>query len=720
MVLLSPCTCRYSKWDPWSADDSREVSRRIARWRIEHLTLSDERKELAEKIRWLLLLRVVILSFFLGATAVFHFFGTAGDIGYLFGLSVPLIIAYMISIGSAIIFPRIHDLRPFAHAQIWFDVLLITGIIWITGDFASPFPFLYNLAVMNGAILLFYRGAFLTAGCSSFCYLAMLVWSRYPNPVNGLALSWTSLMPIILSIGSFFVIAWLSGFLTNKLSETEKLLKEKQIDYQELDAFKDALLQGIGSGVAITDHEGRINYFNRQAQALTSLDEVTVKGKRLDQIFPGLGYDFQRNRHTANVITDELPFVPSQGPQKQIRLTLAPLSNASEQLIGFVSIFEDITKQKQIEEKVRLEEELRRAREVDLKQSTLEIDDSEFHFEGVIGKNGGIEKIYQLIRKVAASNTNILISGESGTGKELVARAIHLNGPRKSKPFVAVNCGAIPESLMESELFGHVRGAFTGAVSDHTGLFKQADQGTIFLDEVGELPLHLQVKLLRVLQEKSFTPVGGSKPLKVDIRVISATNRDLRKELEEGRFREDLFYRLNVVQMVMPPLRSRKEDIPALVHYFLRKFADSHDKKVEEISSGTLMHLISYSYPGNVRELENILEHAVAVTNKNILTEEDLPQHVKGVPITEDADIFEKTAPGGPEHFFSKGLSLDTELETHEKCILLGALKRANGVQKRAAEILGINYRSLRHRLEKYDLLNAKAYAVTEQPADQQ
>ena len=679
--------------------------------------MSDERKELTDKIRWLLLLRVVILSFFLGATALFHFFGTAGDLRYLFGLSVPLIIAFVISIGSGILLPRVRRLRPFAHAQVCFDVLLVTGIIWITGDFASPFPFLFNLAVMNGAILLFYRGAFLTAGCSTVCYTALLVWSRFSNAGNGIALTWSTLMPIVLSIGSFFVIAWLSGFLTNKLSETEKLLKEKQIDYQELDAFKDALLQGIGSGVAITDQDGRINYFNRQAQFLTSLEEASVKGKRLNEIFSGLSYDFQRNRNSGTVVTDELFFLASQGRQKQIRLTLAPLSNANEQLIGFVSIFEDITKQKQIEEKVRLEEELRRAREIELNQAIAGTENSEFHFEGVIGKNGGIEKIYQLIRKVATSNTNILISGESGTGKELVARAIHLNGPRKNKPFVAVNCGAIPENLIESELFGHVRGAFTGAVADHTGLFKQADQGTIFLDEVGELPLHLQVKLLRVLQDKSFTPVGGSKPLKVDVRVISATNRDLRKELDEGRFREDLYYRLNVVQMVMPPLRSRRDDIPILAHYFLRKFANSHDKKVEEVSSGALMQLMNYSYPGNVRELENILEHAVAVTNKNILTEEDLPQHLKGVSITEDAEIFEKTAPGGPEHFFSKGLSLDTELETHEKCILLGALKRANGVQKKAAEILGINYRSLRHRLEKYDLINPKSYSDTEQSA---
>ena len=680
--------------------------------------MNDENKKLTEKIRWLLLLRVVILSFFLGATALFHFFGTEGDVAYLISLSIPLVLAYVISIISVAVLPKLRSLRLFAHAQVCFDVILITGIIWITGDIASPFSVLYNLAVMNGAILLFYRGAFFTAACSSLSYSGLLLWSRFLNSGQGTPLTWSTLIPIVLSIGSFFVIAWLSGFLANKLSETEQLLKETQIDYQELDAFKDALLQGIGSGVAITDSDGRINYFNQQAQTLTMLDEASLKGKRLDQIFPGLNYDFQRNRNAGALVTDELALANSstQGAAKQIRLTLAPLNNSSGQPIGFLSIFEDITRQKQIEEKVHLEEELRRAREVELNQTSPAMENPEFHFEGVIGKSGGIEKIYHLIQKVAASSTNILISGESGTGKELVARAIHLNGPRRGKPFIAVNCGAIPENLIESELFGHVRGAFTGAVSDHTGLFKQADQGTIFLDEVGELPLHLQVKLLRVLQEKSFTPVGGSKPIKVDVRVISATNRELRKELEEGRFREDLFYRLNVVQMVMPPLRTRKEDIPTLAHYFLRKFAASHDKKVEEISTGALLQLMNHTYPGNVRELENIIEHAVAVTNKNILAEEDLPQHIKSLPLGEEVDLFEKTAPGGADLFFSKGLSLDVELETHEKCILLGALKRANGVQKRAAEILGINYRSLRHRLEKYDLLNSKS----DSPSDQQ
>jgi two-component system response regulator PilR (NtrC family) len=676
--------------------------------------MSDERKDLAEKIRWLLFLRVLILSFFLGATALFHFLKEERDLHFLYTLSIPLITAYVISIGSVVLLPRIRDLRPFAHVQVDFDVLLITGIIWITGDLLSPFSFLYNLAVMNGAILLFYRGAFFTAAFSSLCYVALLSWAKSHNDAVAMSVSWPLLMTVVLNVGSFFAIAGLGGFLARRLSETQRLLKEKQSDYRELEAFKETLLQGVGSGIALTDAEGYINYFNSQAQKLTSLQEADVKGKKLNQVFPEMSYHFSGSQNGRRVLTDELVFADTQGSQKQVRLTLAPLSNAGDQLIGYVSILEDITKQKEFEEKLRLEEELRRVREFEIQMPHYGTGESQFQFEGVLGQNGGIEQIYKLVKKVAGSQTTVLIMGESGTGKELIARAIHLNGSRRDKSFVAVNCGAIPETLIESELFGHVRGAFTGAVSDHSGLFKQADHGTIFLDEIGELPIHLQVKLLRILQEKTVTPVGGSKPIKIDVRVISATNKDLRKETEEGRFREDLFYRLNVVQILMPPLRDRKDDIPALAHHFIRKFAAVQGKKVEEISSGALMHLISYPYPGNVRELENILEHAVAVTSKNILTEDDLPPHVNGLTCSEEAEPVERTISGGPDHFFSRGLSLDVELESHERCILVGALKRANGVQKRAAEILGINYRSLRHRLEKYGLLNSKNNFVEE------
>ncbi len=695
------------------------------------MALDEERRELTRRIKWLLFLRVVILSFFLGSTGLFHFF-KGGGTGLFQSLQIPLIAAYIISIGSALILPWIRNLIFFAHAQVDFDVLLITGIVHITGDIESPFPFLYNVAIVNSAILLFYRGAFITAGFSSLCYGGLLLWSHYRTFGSWISTSNPLIMGLTLNIPAFFIIASLSGFLARKLYETERFLKEKQKDYLDLEALKEALIQGVGSGVAITDVRGHINYFNAQAQTLTSLQEEAVKGKKLTDIFPRLAYNFDGLQEQKRITVDEFSFTDLHGQNKHLKLTLAPLSDPSAKPIGFVSIFEDITKQKEVEEKLRLEEEMRKARELEL-TGGIKRDgfDEGFQFEGVVGQGGGMDKIYQLVQKVAATNTNVLITGESGTGKELVARAIHFNGPRGDRPFVAVNCGAIPENLIESELFGHVRGAFTGAVSDHDGLFKQADGGSIFLDEVGELPIHLQVKLLRVLQEKSFTPVGGNREIKVDVRVISASNKDLRKEMEKGRFREDLFYRLNVVHMVMPPLRSRKEDIPALTRYFIGKFAEAHAKQVEEISSDALICLMNYPYPGNIRELENIIEHAVAVTGRNIITEENLPAHVMGNPkskrklgevqtiwdlvpskmlgdpIVEEFKIFERTAPGGTV-FSDKALSLDDVLAIHEKCLLLGALKRAGGVQKKAADLLGINYRSFRHRLEKYELLQVK------------
>ncbi len=679
-------------------------------------TLNEENRELARRIKWLLFLRVVILSFFLGATALLHFF-KGGDTGLLRSLQIPLIAAYIISISSALFLPWVKNLVFFAHAQIDFDVLLITGIVFITGDIDSPFSFLYNLAIINSAILLFFWGAFITAAFSSLCYSGLLLWSYYRW--SGLVSTIGQLfLDLTLNIPTFFIIASLSGFLARKVFEAERRLIEKQKEYLDLEALKEALLQGVGSGVAITDVKGHINYFNSQAQALTSLQEGTVRGKKLSDIFPSLTYNFGGSQDSKRIMVNDFSFTDPQGRNKHLRLTLAPLSDPAERAIGFVSIFEDTTKQKELEEKVRLEAEMRKARERELRSDKSDEGSSSFRFAGVVGQGGGVDKIYRLVQKVAATDTSVLITGESGTGKELVARAIHFNGPRGDRPFVAVNCGAIPENLIESELFGHVRGAFTGAVSDHDGLFKQADGGSIFLDEVGELPLHLQVKLLRVLQEKSFTPVGGSKQIKVDVRVISASNKDLRKEMEKGRFREDLFYRLNVVQMILPPLRNRKEDIPALTSYFLQKFARALNKQVEEISSEALMCLMNYSYAGNIRELENIIEHAVAVTNKNILTDEDLPPQIKGVSITEEFKLFEQTAPGGADVFFNKGMSLDEELATHEKCLLLGAMKRSNGVQKKAAELLGINYRSFRHRLEKYGLLEMKNHQLGEEAVE--
>ncbi len=686
----------------------------------EDLALAEEKRELIKRIKWLLFLRVVILFFFLGATGLFHFMREGADTGLFRSLQLPLIAAFIVSIGSALILPWVRNLVFFAHAQVDFDVILITAIVWFTGGVDSPFPLLYNLAIVNGAIFLFYRGASVTAGLSALCYGALLLWSHYQLHGSLFASSDQLIMALTLNLPTFFLIAFLAGYLSTSVSQTKQLLTEKEKDVRDLEALKEALIQGVGSGVAITDLKGRISYFNHQAQALTSLSPIAVKGKNLTEIFPALSFNFDGDVESKQIAVNEFSFSEPAGQSKQLRLTLAPLSDPAKGAIGFVSIFEDITKQKDLEERVRLEDEMRKARERELVGEKSSVVGEGFRFEGVIGHSGGMDKIYQLIQKVATTNTNVLISGESGTGKELVARAIHFNGPRRDGPFMPVNCGAIPENLIESELFGHVRGAFTGAVSDHAGFFKQADKGTLFLDEIGELPLHLQVKLLRVLQEKVFTPVGGSKQVSVDVRVISASNKDLRKEMEKGQFRDDLFYRLNVVQLALPPLRSRKEDIPLLAQQFIKKFARGHNKQVEEISSASLMFLMAYTYPGNIRELENIIEHAVAVTNKNVLTEEDLPLQVRGISLPDEVKLLEKTSPGGADSFFSKKISLDDELATHEKCLLLGALKKTKGVQKKAAELLGINYRSFRHRLEKYGLLSIKNHGLAEEEGQPQ
>src|SRR5262249_37454492 len=272
-----------------------------------------------------------------------------------------------------------------------------------------------------------------------------------------------------------------------------------------------------------------------------------------------------------------------------------------------------------------------------------------------------------------------------------------------------VNCAAIPANLIESELFGHVRGAFTGAVADRRGLFRTADHGTIFLDEVGDLPLALQVKLLRVLQERSFTPVGAQNQIAVDVRIIAATNRDLEGEVSRGTFREDLFYRLNVIRIQMPPLRERMDDLPMLIEHFLAQFAEALHRPICKLSAPALRRLLNHSYPGNIRELENLIEHAVALADGETIREDDLPADLRkngiGPAAIKAVNKVTGARDDGAEavEWMEAGSSnLDMELETIEKRLLEEALRRAGGVRKRAAEILGINYRSLRHRLSKY------------------
>jgi two-component system response regulator PilR (NtrC family) len=308
-----------------------------------------------------------------------------------------------------------------------------------------------------------------------------------------------------------------------------------------------------------------------------------------------------------------------------------------------------------------------------------------------------MEQLYELVGRVANTKTNVLVCGESGTGKELVARAIHDQSERREHPFVAVNCGAIPENLLESELFGHVKGSFTGAVSNKAGLFETAHRGTLFLDEIGELPGSLQVKLLRVIQDKALRRVGGTSDHQVDVRIVAATNRKLEEEVAGGRFREDLYYRLNVIQIALPPLRDRLEDVPLLVQHFVEKFAAEVGKPVKGFSEAAMERLLGYAFPGNVRELENMVERAVALTQSDTIGAESLPPSVL------------EPAPRGPAAKLPlEGSNLDTLVNEFERGLLQEALRQSRGVKKRAAQLLGISFRSFRYRLEKLGMEEAR------------
>jgi two-component system, NtrC family, response regulator PilR len=317
-------------------------------------------------------------------------------------------------------------------------------------------------------------------------------------------------------------------------------------------------------------------------------------------------------------------------------------------------------------------------------------------FESIVGRSPAMRRVFEMISRVASTRATILVSGESGTGKELAARAIHTRSDLSKGPFVPINCGAIPEHLIESELFGHLKGSFTGAMRDKEGLFQAAKAGTLFLDEIGELPLNMQVKLLRVLQEKRVKRVGSVREEPVDCRIVAASNRQLLEMVEAGQFREDLYYRLNVIQIELPPLRERREDVKLLMQHFIEKYAKEYGKRVDGVTDEAMKILLDYPYPGNIRELENIVERMVTLETSEWLGTDGLPYHMMQTQsfnaLADDMDI--------PE----EGLELETMVERLERNLLRKALRRTGGIRKQAADLLGISFRSIRYRLDKYDL----------------
>jgi len=321
----------------------------------------------------------------------------------------------------------------------------------------------------------------------------------------------------------------------------------------------------------------------------------------------------------------------------------------------------------------------------------------EYSFQNMVGNSSAMHSIFDLIKRVSQTPTNILVTGESGTGKEVIAKAIHYNGPLKDRPFVTINCGAIPENLMESEMFGHKKGSFTGAIADKQGLFEVANSGTLFLDEVGELPPSIQVKLLRAIQERIIRRVGATDDMKVEVRIIAATNRNLDDMVAKGTFRQDLFYRLNVINIKSPALRDRSEDIPLLANHFLKKYNEKLGKNINTVSTEAMDILKKYNYPGNVRELENMIERTVALEAGSTVLPESLPPMV-------NTTSGRKMASSHEIEIGDDGLDLDKVIGQIEKEVLIKAIHAAGGTKKKAAKLLKISFRSMRYRIEKYNL----------------
>jgi two-component system response regulator PilR (NtrC family) len=363
------------------------------------------------------------------------------------------------------------------------------------------------------------------------------------------------------------------------------------------------------------------------------------------------------------------------------------LKEKQHQLLG------ELTRVRELEEKLSYHEQV--------SQLLLEKDNNvaSIFNVSIIGEGAMMRTLLNLVKKVAPSDASVLVTGESGTGKELIAKAIHELSPRSRKNFVAINCGAIPENLIESELFGHKKGSFTGAISDNGGLFRKANGGTIFLDEIGELPPQMQTKLLRALQDRNIRPVGDVNDIPIDVRVIAATNRDLKKEIGRGAFREDLFYRLNVVNLVVPPLRERREDLPLLIRHFLTKYCQP-DQVIPQISPEALQALKEYPFPGNIRELENLIERAIVLGGQAILPEH-LPEEVKK---KSHGTSSLPSLSNGETQIIELPLDLDSVLNEFERQMIFKALEQTNGAKKQAAELLGMNFRSFRYRIKKYGL----------------
>ncbi|MFQ6044722.1 MAG: sigma-54 interaction domain-containing protein [Candidatus Poribacteria bacterium] len=433
----------------------------------------------------------------------------------------------------------------------------------------------------------------------------------------------------------------------------------------------EAIFNSVSDGIIALDEEHQITSFNRAAGSITGVAPQDALDRPYTDVFKVRSLDLaeilaEAQENGKRIEEMEVEIDRADGRKRTVMLNIDRLVDVDGNLAGTVLIFRDISEVR------RLKEELR----------------GRYRFHNLIGKSHQMQELYRLIEQTADSDASVIIEGESGTGKELVAHAIHYNSPRADGPFVPVNCSALPETLLESELFGHVKGAFTGAMRDKIGRFEAADGGTIFLDEIGDISPLVQLKLLRFIQERQFERVGDRKSVKVDVRIIAATNKNLKELVREGRFREDLYYRLRVVPIFMPPLRERKEDIPLLVNHFMEKFKQKTGKPIVSMTDAALAAMLDYDWPGNVRELENAIEYAFVRCQRERIHLMDLPKELN----EEDSMRMKKE---------SETKSISPE---EEKAIILQALEDTRWNKTKAARMLGIGRTTLYKKLKEYQI----------------
>lgn len=647
---------------------------------------------LRHALEQLIFTRIITLSLFL-TTIMISLATTGREVGQIEGMCWSIAVVFAVSIGNLFALRKIPDqfLARFAAVQFGVDVILATGAIAVTNTTVAMF--LYLFLIVAAALVLGKKAAVILAAESGIAY-SILTARMYSTGTDTTS---ADVLSVYLSLVS---VAVLSSYLAKRFEVVGDLAKEQARRLSQLHGERAGLFEDLSEAVILLDQEGKIAELNQAALSLFGWTKAQGEAARGDL--------FRSHLESLTLQDDRGSLPASFGEERQCEVRLRgtgdeprhcafstrPIrSGPGEPASGAVVLLSDRSHERTIEERLRLHEKMTQI--LAEQPKTLSAHHLKAHYAEMAGDSVVMKKVFELIERVAPSSASVLIQGESGTGKELIARAIHQRGPRSDKAFVAINCGALPENLIESELFGHKKGAFTGAATDSAGLFRQAQGGTLFLDEIGELPLHLQTKLLRVLQEKTVRAVGDTRDYPVDVRVLAATNRELRTEVQGGRFREDLYYRLNVVSLSVPPLRERKEDIPLLVRHFFERICG--EEAFPQISPEAIQLLMQYPFPGNIRELENIIERAIVLGGHAILPEH-LPEEVR-----RRSERGRRTMQGETK-IITLPIDLEQELETLERAYLQRALNESNGVKKAAAEMLGLNFRSFRYRLKKYSL----------------